>query len=126
MIVILFINAYLLFTNASLQSDYAIANKKIGKLEKKLDNISETIKLLVNNNRNILVCCENGYNKSILVVGYYLITVKKSNYNKVINQLEYIYKDNIKCLALISHRKILKLISPDVKKNQSMGNYLYH
>lgn len=38
--IILFINAYLLFTNASLQSDYAIANKKIGELENKLNNIS--------------------------------------------------------------------------------------
>jgi hypothetical protein len=52
--------------------DNELMDMEFQKVSQKLDSICETIAELRANNRNILVQCGDGKNKSALVVGYYL------------------------------------------------------
>jgi hypothetical protein len=77
----------------------------------KLEAISQTIHNLRQSDRNILVCCNDGINKSILAIGHYLITYGGMEYGDIIEYLESIYfaqKNTIKCLTMVSFRKILR------------------
>lgn len=57
----------------------------------KLDTIAADIKLLRDNNRNILIHCSDGKNKCMLAAGYYMTTVLKMHGGVVTDKLEYLY-----------------------------------
>jgi protein tyrosine/serine phosphatase len=58
------------------------------KYNNKLESICVTIKDLRDNNRGILIVCNDGKNKSMSVAGYYLITRGGMDSDQVINYLE--------------------------------------
>jgi hypothetical protein len=68
-----------------------LMDTEIPKTCNKLDAIMTDIRSLRVNHRNILVQCNDGKNKSMLVIGYYLIVDHERPYDKVIDDLEILY-----------------------------------
>lgn len=91
---------YLTFTSDDIDNfDYALPNQELMDIEfpktlTKLDVIASDIADLRANNRNILVQCYDGRNKSILAVGYYLISKCNKRPDSVVDLLEQIYFDD--------------------------------
>lgn len=67
-----------------------LLDSEIPKTINKLDTICQDIKLLLDNNRNVLIYC-GGKNKSPLIAGYYLIKYCGWNHMVAISTLKYIY-----------------------------------
>lgn len=63
------------------------------KIMTKLNAIADNIHNLRNAGKNVLVVCEDGKNKCMLAVGYYLIMKCGAKYIDVIYQLETLYFD---------------------------------
>ncbi len=82
-----------------------LMDTEIPKTYNKLDAIMNDIRSLRVNHRNILIQCSDGKNKSMLVVGYYLIVDYKQDYSKVIDDLEMLYFTNQQRAAEIADRK---------------------
>ncbi len=68
-----------------------LMDTEIPKTCAKLDDIMNDIRSLRVNNRNILVICNDGRNKSLLVLGYYLIVDHGCPYGMAISTLEALY-----------------------------------
>lgn len=76
--------------------DFVLSNQELMDVEfpkmiSKLEMICQTISELVHNNRNFLICCLDGKNKSPLTAGYYLIKYCREDVNHTISRLETIY-----------------------------------
>jgi hypothetical protein len=67
-----------------------LLDDEVPKMFSKLDAMASYILTLRKNNKNILIQCEDGRNKSILVAGYYLICTG-THYAKLLNRLEMLY-----------------------------------
>lgn len=97
-----------------LLSSQELLETEIPKTITKLENIMQCIRLLRENNRNILICCADGKNQSLLVAGYYLITRLKQPYTTVINSLELIYfSDEMKADYADDMKRIMNDSDPD-------------
>ena len=68
-----------------------LLDAEIPKTLNKLETISQVIGELRKNHRTVLVCCDDGKNKCMLVAGYYHITHCGAVYLKTIEQLELLY-----------------------------------
>ena len=68
-----------------------LMNAEIQKTTTKLNTIAQNIYELQMAHRNLLICCSDGRNKSMLAAGYYLIANQNRKYDAVITQLETSY-----------------------------------
>lgn len=109
--------------------DYVLPSQELmdsefQKTMNKLEKITADILICLQNKQTIFISCEDGLNKSPLVVGYFL--VKKCSFNpiEVVERLTDIYKDTNettgektcqkKALTMASFRKLIKLTKPTV------------
>ncbi len=77
-------------------ADYILPSQELMDTEilktcNKLDTIMSDMCRWLANKKNILIQCNDGKNKSMLVAGYYLITVCKRDHNEAIQSLETAY-----------------------------------
>ncbi len=68
-----------------------LLDAEIPKTYNKLDAIMNVIRSLRVDGRNVLIQCNDGRNKSMLVVGYYLIVDHEQQHSDVISKLETLY-----------------------------------
>jgi hypothetical protein len=67
-----------------------LTEAELPRIREKLNTISATIADLVKNCHRVLVVCDNGKNRSALVVAYYLAKNGK-RYDEIIRHIQYIY-----------------------------------
>lgn len=90
--------------------DYVLPNEELIESEfprvlNKLESISQYITALRSNGRCVLVNCDDGKNKCMLAVGYYLINKLKQDMSSVIWQLETLYFTSVEVQEELDYNK---------------------
>lgn len=98
--------------------DQELLDEELPPIIKKLNTIATTIKTLRDNGRNILISCPDGRNKSMLAVGYYLLTIKNAP-ESTIDMLDTIrFTPEQKCDDMAYKQLLNAVVAPEVEEKR--------